>query len=230
MQRIYPSAPVQQNPVGFDEVMVYYQLLFSNLMWSNHKSFGRAYEQPFNNAKNRVPKIYQGGKEYYDPLPHDALDSYSFLMARSPERRVDEEGLERDVSVVFWFDLRKVLPGIDNPSVESLRLEVEQMIKESMYVGSINGFYDERIEDIFFGYIEDELLEDNQYLMFPYAGFRIDFVAAYPVPCGPPLDNLIMITRSQVPLDWILLKIDDRVAKLHLAYDGDTLITELTEI
>jgi hypothetical protein len=230
MKRIFPDVVVQSNPIGFEQVCVYHQMLFSNLIWNDHKSFGRAYEQTDSNGSRHVPKIYQGKRDYYDPLPHDALSSYSFLMGRGPEREVDEACLERDMSAIFWFDLSRVKPSVDDVSIESLRFEVQSLLEQSEYYQGITAFYDERVEDIFLGYITDELLADNKYLMFPYAGFRFDFLVGYPKPCGEELDNLIAITRANVPLDWILLKIDDRVAKLHLAYDGPNLTTALTEI
>lgn len=226
MGRLAPEVILEQNPIAFDEVITYYQLLFGNLNWPGHISLGRAYEQVEDGRE--VPKVYDGKREYYNALPNDRLNSYSFLMARTPETYTDTTTLERDVSAIFWVDLKKVRPGFDTPTVEPLRLQVLQMIKDSPYYVSINSYVDEKIEDVFMGYIEKD--SENKYLMFPYSGFRIDFTVGYPEPCGEPLDQLITITTANTPVDYILLKLGGRVAKLKLALDGDSLTTELEEL
>lgn len=177
-----PSALEVVNPIAFDEVIASYQHDFAAIAW-NQKSFGRAYEQPDAEGDLRTPKIYQGNGEYYDVLPNDMLNAFSFLMARSEERRTDEDGLERDVSAVFWLNLQEARPGIDEVTVEPLRLNVLKVIKDNPYTMSIERYFDERHEDVFMGYISGDRLRSNKYLMYPFSGFRIDFIVGYPFPC-----------------------------------------------
>jgi hypothetical protein len=143
------------------------------------KCFGRAFEQPLDAGSRRAPFTYIGEGEYFNVLPQDFLSSQSFIMARSPETYTDENidsGVERDVSIVMWFNL----PETGAESAEALRWQVERLIKENPFVFRISAFYDERIEDIFFGYVSDEALENGtQYLRFPWFGFRYDMRVAY---------------------------------------------------
>lgn len=184
MSLINPQVLTDLEAVGFEAVIAFYQSAFAALSW-NKRSFGRAFEQPNNNGADRVPKVYTSLGEYYDVLPSDQLQSFSFLMARSPERFTDEASLERDVSAVFWLDLSAVRPGVDKPSISQLSKDALQVIKDSPYFNADGAVsvYDEKIEDIFFDYIDNEMMGANKHLMFPFAGFRIDFVVGYPDPC-----------------------------------------------
>lgn len=175
------------SPAGFDEVVESYRTAFSALSWLD-RSFGRAFEQPENSNTRRTPKVYVGKGEYYNVLPNDSLKSQSFLMSRSAERYTpgQEQGRERDMSAVFWFNLKTIFPDRDEYSVEELLRSVVDIIEAAPWTApaGIARVYDERVEDIFFGYLDNDFLEKNyQFLQWPFAGFRIDFVAGWPVPC-----------------------------------------------
>jgi hypothetical protein len=71
-----------------------------------------------------------------------------------------------------------------------LKKDVEKILKANAYVASIDKYFDERVEDVFDGYISQAesgrySVDDTktQYLMYPYAGFRFDFTVAYMEDC-----------------------------------------------
>lgn len=179
-----PDILLFTNPIGIDAVVQSYQQSFYNGLPWLEKSLGRAYEQ--REGDKKVPKVYTGLKEYYTVLPNDFLKSASFLMARGPERSTpgSEEGVERDLSAVFWLNLKEIDADDDSIFTERLRWDVDKIIRAVGYtpeVAPITAYYDEKIEDIFFGYLDEDTAEKNKnYLMFPYAGFRIDWTAYFP--------------------------------------------------
>jgi len=222
-----PQVVFEPAPLGFEAVVNSYQQAFSALMW-NEKSFGRAYEQPDDEAERRTPKVYTQGGEYIDALPNDNLNAFSFIMARSEERYIDGENLERDVSAVFWLDLSRVRPGVDKASVTQFSTEVIKVIQQHPYTMNVQRVYDERIEDIFFGYITNEMMKSNKYLMYPFGGFRIDFTVGYPNPC----DNVnvpMLLTSGEQAINYFTLKAGNKVARVYLVEDNGQLTLEIVQ-
>lgn len=183
-----PAILLFQQPIGINAVIQSYQQdFYAGIPWLS-KSFGRAYEQPEKEGDKRVPKVYSGKGEYHNVLPNDNLNAQSFIITRGPERRQsanDPElggGVERDISLVFWMNLKAIDPADDTVFTEVLRWDVEKIIKANPFTKDITDFYDDRIEDIFLGYMgKDDLEKGKQWLMYPYAGFRFDVTVGFPV-------------------------------------------------
>lgn len=189
-----PSIPVIAIPIGLDAVIQSLQQDLATLTWLD-KSFGRAWEFKEKGADGKiikVPKAYMGKGEYHNVLPNDNLKAQSFISVRGNERwdldytRASDNGLERDLSCIFWFNLKKIDPTKDYIFTELLKKDVEKVIKANKYVKLISNYYDERVEDVFDGYVDGSQggaysIDDHktQYLMYPYSGFRFDFTVAY---------------------------------------------------
>jgi hypothetical protein len=180
-----PDILIIENPIGLDAVIqTYQQDLYAGLPWLT-KSFGRARE--FKEDGRKTPKAYMGLGEYHNVLPNDSLQAQSFIMAREQEKwdKYPYSDLSRDLSIVFWANLKEINPNKDYIYTEELRWDVEKIIKENPYTKSINAYWDDRVEDVFMGYIGenrgvDGQEEKGQLLMYPYAGFRYDITAIYP--------------------------------------------------
>jgi hypothetical protein len=179
-----PDILLLETPIGLDAVIQSYQQdFYNNLTWLT-KSFGRARE--FRNADGKYPATYWGGGEYYPVLPNDFLRAQSFIMARDGERWPANviDNIEATLSIIFWFDLKSINPDKDYVFSEELRWEVQELISKNQYTKNISAYYDDRIEDVFMGYIGDNRGVDGQeikpYLMYPYSGFRFDVVVVYP--------------------------------------------------
>ena len=194
-----PEIFLLQSPTGLDRaIQSIQQELAAGLTWLD-KAFGRAWEfkeiDPATGKEIRVPKCYSGLGEYINVLPNDFLKAQSFITARNEETwpaysRATGNGKSRDLSIIFWFNLKEINPAKDCIFTEELKKEVEKILKANAYLASINRYYDERVEDVFDGYISQAesgrySVDDTQtqYLMYPYSGFRFDVTVAYNEEC-----------------------------------------------
>jgi hypothetical protein len=194
-----PDILLIASPIGLDKVIQnIQQALDTGLPWLD-KSFGRAWEfkevDPATEKIIKVPKCYSGNGEYVNVLPNDFLKSQSFISVRNEETwpaytRATDNSKSRELSVIFWFNLNQIDPSKDYIFTEVLKKDVEKILKVNPYVGAINKYFDERVEDVFDGYISQSesgrySVDDTktQYLMYPYSGFRFDVTVAYTEEC-----------------------------------------------
>lgn len=194
-----PTILLITSPIGLDAVIQSIQLqLSAGLTWLQ-KSFGRAWEfkeiDPATEKIIKVPKCYSGSGEYINVLPNDFLKAQSFISARNEETwpaytRATGNSKQRELSIIFWFNLKEIDPTKDYIFTEELKKQVEKILKANAYVASINKYYDERVEDVFDGYISQSeagrySVDDakTQYLMYPYSGFRFDVTVAFDEVC-----------------------------------------------
>lgn len=186
------------SPVGIDKVIASLQASLSGITWLT-KVFGRAFELKETDPQGavlRIPKVYDGSGEYYNVLPNDALEdiaSQVFFAVRGPEESREWSpgamagSKERTISLIFWANLQQIDPSKDYIFTEELHAEIEAAIKLNPYVMEFLSYYDERVEDVFDGYISNAgfgryNVDDvnNKYLMHPWGGFRMDFRVGYP--------------------------------------------------
>jgi hypothetical protein len=193
-----PDILLISSPKGIDAVIQSIQQQFAaGLTWLD-KSFGRAWEfkEVDPDGKTiRVPKCYSGSGEYINVLPNDFLKAQSFITVRNEETwpsysRATGNSKNRTLSAIFWFNLKQIDETKDYIFTEELKTEVEKILKANAYVATIDKYYDERVEDVFDGYISQAdsgrySVDDTktQYLMYPYSGFRFDFTVAYMEEC-----------------------------------------------
>lgn len=183
-----PDIPLIDAPVGLDVVIQSIQEDLATIPWLE-QSFGRAWEH-FEGGK-RIPKVYVGNGEYFNVVPNDTLRSYSFIAVRGEESTPYYTGFQRndktrELSVIFWGNLRQIDPSRDYIYTERLKADFEAVLMKSEWVKSINRYFDERVEDIFDGYVKNNMSDvysvdqPDTILMHPYTGFRIDFTVGYP--------------------------------------------------
>lgn len=190
---INSGAAVKQ---GVDVPIEAIRLAVSELSWIS-KSFGRAMtfrepEQSTGKLK-RVPKVYEASGEYINVLPNDNIFSAgvaasSFIRLVGPETYESFEANTGSIksarlSIIVWGDLKKIDPTKDYIFTEYLKAQIEAKIKHVHFVTEIIEWVDERAEDVFQGY---DLESDDfkvEYLMYPYAGFRVDVRVNYPESC-----------------------------------------------
>jgi hypothetical protein len=193
-----PTILLIESPVGLEKAIQSVQLDLANgLTWLD-KSFGRAWEfkEVTSEGKTiRVPKAYDGKGEYIPVLCNDFLSGSSFITVRNEETwpsysRATGNSKSRTLSAIFWVNLKEIDPTKDYIFTELLKKDVEKILKANAYVASIDKYFDERVEDVFDGYISQAesgrySVDDTktQYLMYPYAGFRFDFTVAYMEDC-----------------------------------------------
>lgn len=170
------------NPQLLDKVIGEVQdALAANLAWLD-KAFGRAERVTRQGADGRVrrlPAVWLSGNDYAEVGPDSGLGNFSFFWVDDPQR-VDWEpgmgaGLEAPFSLVFWFDLRRVHGGEAPRDKEGMKRQALDLLAGGFRLRSgrlrVSRVY-ELAENIYRGFSLDEL--DNQFLMHPYGGFRLE--------------------------------------------------------
>ncbi len=192
-----PDIVLLTSPIGIDAVIQGIQQdMYAGLTWLQ-KSFGRAWEFKETDTEGKiikVPKCYMGLGEYLNVLPNDFLKSQSFIAVRNEETPEDNEFVKywmgrhtRQLSIIFWVNLKEIDSSNDTIFTEVLKSDVEKILSRNMWIKSIDRYFDERVEDVFDGYISNTVggrysVDDTktQYLMYPYSGFRFDVTVGYP--------------------------------------------------
>jgi hypothetical protein len=90
------------------------------------------------------------------------------------------------LKIIFWFNLNDIDPNKGYIFTEELKTDVEKILKANPHVQSIDTYVDEKAEEVFEGYInsgagtlstqDDDV---NQYLMYPFSGFRFNITVAF---------------------------------------------------
>ena len=184
--RIYKQP---QRAYLFDKPIQALQDALGELTWLDH-IFGRSERlvQMKNGRKVFSPNVYQGKNEYISLMPDNTkLGSYCFFVLDEPQVVGSDSGyynrLRAPFSLVVWVDMRKI-EGDDARNTEYVKETLLKTIRKA-YVRSgkveLNKVY-QRAENVFEGYSLDEV--DNQYLMQPFAGFRITGEMIVDEECG----------------------------------------------
>lgn len=176
---IIEKIPIIQNPQLLDKVIGDIQTgLASNIGWLDH-SFGKAQKliKDINGKKYYTPNVYAGGNEYLEVSPDAKIGNFSFFQIDDPQYMEWQPkirgALRTYYSLIFWFDLRTI-PGAENRNTEFVKAEVLKVLNGGFWLKSgrinVSRIY-EQAENIYKGYSLDEV--DNQFLMHPFAGFRL---------------------------------------------------------
>lgn len=190
--------PIIKNPVLIDRVIGNIQQgLADNVGWLD-AAFGRAQRiaKIIQGKKYFTPNVYAGGtpwrgdNDYIDVSPDANIGSFCFFVLDDPQQMDWQPKIQGEIkcpfSIVFWLDLRKVYPGDPtNRNVEALKAEVLQVLNGGFWLKdgriTINRIY-EYAENVYRGFTLDEI--DNQFLIHPYAGFRLSGELTVDEPCN----------------------------------------------
>ena len=162
----------------FDKPIQAIQDALGSLTWLNH-IFGRSERlvQMQNGRRVFTPNVYLGKNEYIPLLPDNTkLGNYCFFILDEPQVVGVSMGIQNRLhapfSLVVWVDMRKVETN-DARNTEYVKETLLKTVRGAFHRhGSVelSRVY-QRAENVFEGYSLDEV--DNQYLMQPFAGFRI---------------------------------------------------------
>lgn len=188
-----PDIPVIATPTGLDTVIESIRVALSSLTWLE-KSFGRGWElkeKGIDNKIKKIPKVFVGTNtsgegEYLPVLPNDFLKAQSFIAAKGPEEwdqfnRFDGSMKSRRLSIIFWVNLKLIDQTKNFIFIDQLKTDVEKILSHHSSVAKMIAYYDEKVEDVFYGYSIEDV--DTQYLMYPYSGMRFDILVNYPEVC-----------------------------------------------
>lgn len=163
----------------FDRVIQGLQDALGDIAWLNH-IFGRSERlvKMKDGMRYYTPNVYYGRDEYIGLLPDNRdLGNYCFFVMEEPQTVTYPMGIQNRVrapfSIIVWVDMRTVGATYDDRNTEQLKEQVLKAIKRGWIkhgAVTVEKVY-ERAENVFQGYSLDEV--DNQYLMSPFAGFRL---------------------------------------------------------
>lgn len=206
------KAPVIPNAVMLDEYLGEVQQgLMDNLAWLD-VAFGRAQRltKVVNGKWTVTPNVYCGGwnghgeNDYIEVSPDSKIGNFSFFEIDDPQT-IDAGPWARKIrtqfGLIFWFDLRRVYNDASNRNVEALKAEVLYVLsgRSGWHLTSghlaVSRIY-ERADNIYRGYTLSEI--DSQFLMHPFAGFRIEGTLIYSELCIPhtPVETWRFITSE----------------------------------
>ena len=153
--------------------------LVGTLGWLDN-AFGRAERLvKFDERRRRIytPCWYTHGDQYEELTPTDTLGNFSFFWADDPQQVEWEHRQQVTLRVRFawivWLDFRTVYNG-SNRNREQAKSDILAAFNGmtlSQGSFSITRVY-ELAENIYTGFSLDET--DNQFLMSPYGGFRLE--------------------------------------------------------
>lgn len=155
--------------------------LAAQLPWLQH-TYGRCERlvKTIDGRRYYTPNVYKGDNQYESLLPDDRLGCYSFFVMNEPEtirQKVQiEVRVECPFSLVVWVDMRQVERIMNLADERNTEYVKEQLLSVLEMPLTRKGSYTldkiyQRAENVFQGFTLDEV--DNQFLMSPFAGFRI---------------------------------------------------------
>lgn len=163
----------------FDRIIQDLQDALGELGWLNH-IFGRSERLVTmkDGMRHYTPNVYAGKDNYIQLLPDNTeLGNYAFFVMDEPQVVSLPMGLQNRVkapfSLIVWVDMRKVGATYDDRNTEQLKEQLVKTIRRGWVKSgsvTVERIY-EKAENVFQGFTLDEV--DNQFLMSPFAGFRL---------------------------------------------------------
>ena len=176
--------PIKTNPKLFDYAAAQIQRALATRPWLDH-IFGICEKltdvkegKRFNSAN-----VYIGDQQYAQVMPCDELGNFSFFVLRDPQQlaRRDSNVISGPFSLIIWYDMRTLSFPTDERNREAVKAEILALLSSPHFPWlTINRIY-ERPENVFADFSYE--YTNNQFLMSPYAGLRIDGEMLVRVPC-----------------------------------------------
>lgn len=181
------QVPIKTNPKLFDLAVAKIQKSLANgLPWLDY-SFGicEKLTDMKNGKKFTSANLYLGKNQYKQVMPCRELGNFSFVMLKDPQEVVSKDNrlIKSNFSLILWYDTRETPSGIDERDREAVKVLLLNILtnKELASWITIKKVY-ERAENIFSDFSYDFI--NNQFLMSPYAGIRVDGTMLVRVPCA----------------------------------------------
>lgn len=125
------------------------------------------------------------GDRYVQVMPCRELGNFCFFALKDPQTYWDKDTdvIFAPFSLIFWYKVDECSSSPDMRNAEAVKSQILSVLDSTHFGGSIftlNRIY-ERAENVFSDYSYE--LTDNQYMMHPYAGLRIEGELRANVPC-----------------------------------------------
>lgn len=178
IERIYKQP---ERAYLFDRVIQGLQDALGALTWLDH-IFGRSERlvKMVEGRKYYTPNVYAHNGEYIPLVPDNTmLGNYAFFVLSEPQQVSVPMGRQNRVkapfSLIVWVDTRTIdlWSEKDSRNTEYIKEQLLKTVQRAWLRHgsvSVDRVY-QLAENVFDGYTLDEV--DNQYLMAPFAGFRL---------------------------------------------------------
>lgn len=182
MERI----PIIPNPQMFDAVVANIQKTLGNtLPWLDHV-FGivEPITRYIDGKKFTCATVFNGSEQYEQIEPCVELGNFCFFILKDPQTvSKDKDTVKAPFAIVFWYDMRQVSaePWVRNR--EAVKASILGVLNK-MHLNEGHVEFTKIIETpekIFAEYSYDHT--QNQCLMSPYAGVRIEGEITTDIPC-----------------------------------------------
>lgn len=163
-------------PINVDAVIDSVQTLLSDKVDWLEASYGRAWKEykTINDKKLTRPMTYQGKAEYFDCLPNDTFQAFSFWFVNDRIQPRDylpnvKVNYTYNVDLICWFNNKKTY-NVDYPMIEN---HIQDFKKVLRYVSSIEikSIYTS-VEEVYRGFSISAI--DEKAFTYPFGGFRIN--------------------------------------------------------
>lgn len=157
---------IQQIEMGLSEKLLWLNSVFGKCEKLKHRQNGREYI---------LPNWYHGGQQYTQVLPCSDLGNLVFFVLNDPQDIEAQSGqltkYTTDFSVIFWYDTRTIDTERNTERIKEDIIKALNGITLTMGRVTYNTIWEDA-ENVLKGF--DMSVIENQYLMAPYSGLRID--------------------------------------------------------
>lgn len=190
--------PLKASPRLFDYAIAQIQAeLAGRVSWLDH-IFGAC--EKLTDVKDgkrfHSANVYTGAGQYEQIAPCQELGNFSFFVLRDPEviGKRDTNVVKSPFSLIIWYDMRKVSLPYDDRNREAIKGQIMAILNSPRFPWlTLNKIY-ERPENVFSDFSYD--YTNNQFLMSPYAGLRIDGEITVRVPCRDSGSAIVLYDTS----------------------------------
>ena len=124
------------------------------------------------------PQIYLKSKEWFNLMPDDSVDAFSFFYTNSPKTNFSDDRINwsQTLNLVVWANLSVIDPSEDSIFTENLIQQVQNVLIENRYFDTIEG-----ITNIYDGidqtWSDFDLIDDDsaRFIKGNTTTFRIEF-------------------------------------------------------
>lgn len=173
---------IRTNPQLFDRAVAPIQkLLADRLSWLDH-SIGicEILTDVKEGRKFTSANLYKGKGHYEQIAPSESLGNFSFFVLRDPQE-VNGNRIKSQFSLIVWYDMRKVSHPTDERNREAIKGQILGVINALHNPNLVITKIYENPKNIFADFSYEHT--DNQFLMSPFAGVRIDGEISTVLPC-----------------------------------------------
>jgi hypothetical protein len=177
--------PNKTNPVLVDAVVQDIQQALGSVPWLNN-IFGRAHR--VERDGKFIPTVHNGWGEYTPVIPSDSMGNYSYIEMGDPlevEEHKGAPGIRGTASLIVWLDTttHPVEDGGGALNFDEATRDIIEVLKSGKLKNCrifVKNIYN-KPENIFKGYDMRQITQN--YLVYPWGGFRIEFEFYYTKVC-----------------------------------------------